>query len=308
MDEIDIAAAMALLEGRRPRAVLIAGPTASGKSALALALAERLGGTIVNADSMQIYRDLKVLSARPGAAEEGRAPHRLYGVAGIDDDWSVGRWQAALAPVLADIAAQGQVAIVVGGTGLYFRALTEGLVEVPAIPHEIRARVRAINDPAELLARLAVLDPAMAGMLSPSDSARLARALEVVEATGRSLADWQRDEAAPPLVSPAEAVRLVIAPDRATLHARIGRRLEAMVEAGAVEEVRALLDMGLTPPARGPARGILKAIGIRPFAEYLAGMLGLAEAIEQAKAETRQYAKRQETWFRNQMADWHRIW
>jgi tRNA dimethylallyltransferase len=281
--------------------VLIAGPTASGKSALALDLAERIGGTLVNADSMQIYRGLAVLTARPSAAEEARAPHRLYGVAAPGEDWSVGRWLGEATAAIRAVEAAGRVPIVVGGTGLYFHALTEGLAELPAIPSDVRDPIRAEPDLAVLRRRLTERDPAMAARLGPNDRARIARALEVVEATGRSLADWQAAPAALPVAGPGWR-RLVVAPERAALHARIERRFDAMVGQGALDEVGALMALGLTA-----GTGIMKAIGLRPLAAHLAGDLALAEAIARAKAETRQYAKRQETWLRHRMADWERV-
>ncbi|WP_407050372.1 tRNA (adenosine(37)-N6)-dimethylallyltransferase MiaA [Methyloraptor flagellatus] len=283
-------------------AVLIAGPTASGKSGLALALAERLGGTIVNADSMQVYRELRVLSARPSAEDEARAPHRLYGIVGSDDDWSVGHWLAAAGPAIAAIRAEGRLPIVVGGTGLYFNALTRGLVDLPEIPDAIRQHYREAPDLAALHAELMRRDPDLGVRLKPNDRARIARALEVIEATGRSLDAWRRETAGPALVDPAHAVRIVVAPERAVLHDRINRRFDLMIGEGALDEV-----VGLRAAAPRPGYGVTKAIGVAPLSAHLDGALSLDEAIERSKAETRQYAKRQETWFRNQMPDWTRV-
>jgi tRNA dimethylallyltransferase len=286
----------------RPETILIAGPTASGKSALAIRLAREVDGVIINADSMQIYAAAPVLTARPTAEDEAQAPHRLYGVAGADEDWSVGRWLDAARSEIAGAHAAGAVPILVGGTGLYFNALTKGLAEIPAIPAEIRDPLRAEPDLAVLRARLLELDPDAARRLSPNDRARITRALEVVLATGRTLKDWQGEAAEAPAVSLATARAIVIAPDRAELHARIDRRFDLMMEMGALDEVRALLRLGL--PA---GTGVMKAIGVRPLARFLADESPLEEAIEAAKAETRQYAKRQETWFRNQMLGWERL-
>jgi tRNA dimethylallyltransferase len=286
------------------RAVLIAGPTASGKSALALALAEELGGTVINADSMQVYDGLRILSARPTPEEEARVPHRLYGHVPPSERYTVARWLADATAAIAAVRAEGRLPIVVGGTGLYFKALTEGIAAVPPIPDELRARLAAEAEAdgiSALHARLATLDAEAAERLSPNDTTRVLRALEVVEATGRPLADWQREEGAPPVVNVAEARTIVLEPDRAELYARIDRRFDQMVAAGALEETRALLGRGVAPSL--PA---MKAIGIREFAAHLAGTLSLEDAIAKAKMESRRYAKRQGTWFRNQMGDWDR--
>ena len=221
----------------RPVAVLIAGPTASGKSALALELAEALGGTIINADSCQVYRDLRIISARPSAEEEAKVPHRLYGMRPAADPSSVADWLADAAAALAETFAAGRVPVVVGGTGLYLQALTEGLARVPAIPEAIRQfwRERALTHGAEALhADLMRRDPLMAERLRPSDAQRIARALEVIEATGRSLADWQADPPSTPVLEAARCLRLVIEPERSVLHQRIDRRFHLMIEAGAL--------------------------------------------------------------------------
>lgn len=286
------------------RAILIAGPTASGKSALALALAERLAAPVVNADSMQVYRDLRVLSARPSAEEEARAPHRLYGHVGVGELYSVGRWLDDVAGVLEEVSADGAVPILVGGTGLYFKALTEGLSRIPDVPGELRAlwRARAETMPAEALhAELALRDAEMAARLRPSDTQRILRALEVVEGTGRSLAHWQAEKGRP-LLAADDALRLVLAPDRAWLHARINARFEQMLEEGGMEEAIRVAGMGIDESL--PA---WKAIGVRPLSQAASGALALDEAIRRAKTETRRYAKRQETFFRNQFPDWQRV-
>jgi tRNA dimethylallyltransferase len=285
---------------RGERAVLIAGPTASGKSALALALAERHGGTIVNADSMQVYRDLRIITARPTPQDEARVPHRLYGHVDAGATYSVGHWINDVARVLDETKTRGELPILVGGTGLYFKAVTRGLAAVPPIPSPVRAAVRArlaVEGPAALHAELARRDPAGAAALKIGDGVRIVRALEVIEATGRPLAAWHRDGMTP-LVDPARAVKIFLAPDRAELKARIGARFDTMMAEGAREEVRALDARGLDPwqPA-------LKAHGVPWLRRALAGGLPLAEAIEGGKRDTWRYTKRQFTWFRHQLPD-----
>jgi tRNA dimethylallyltransferase len=283
--------------------LLIAGPTASGKSALALRLAERTGGEIVNADALQLYADLQVLSARPTSDEIAKAPHHLFGVADGADGWSVGRWLNAALPILEGIAGRGRRAIVVGGTGLYFRALTKGLADIPAVPASVR---RAAAETYERLGEdvfreaLAARDPAAADRIAPGDRQRLLRAFEVAEATGKSLTDWQAGTAAP--LRPDQWRAVVLEPDREALYARCDARLNAMIEHGALVEVRALVARGLDPLAP-----VMKAVGVRELAAHLAGELTLAEAVAQAQQETRRYAKRQLTWFRNQTPDWPRL-
>lgn len=287
----------------KPSAVLIAGPTASGKSALALALAERVGGVVLNADSMQVYGDLRVLTARPTVAETARVPHGLYGHVDADTDYSVGRWVEDAATAIADARERGLLPIFVGGTGLYFRALTQGLAQVPPIPAAVRAAVRGeaeALDNAALHARLAALDPETAARLGVNDRQRILRALEVMMATGRSLSAWQR-EAPRPVLEPERCARLVLEVDRALLRRRIDARFEGMIEAGALEEVRALAARRLAP-----SRTVLKAHGAPALTRHLAGEISLAEAIAEGQGDTRRYAKRQDTFFRHQMADWHR--
>jgi tRNA isopentenyltransferase (miaA) len=285
----------------KPTAILIAGPTASGKSALALALAEKIGGTIVNADSMQVYRDLRVITARPTPAEEARVPHRLYGHVDAGENYSVGRWCRDVGTVLAEIERQGRVAILVGGTGLYFKALTTGLAAVPPIAAEIRGHVRArmaSEGAAALHGELASLDPITAQRLMVNDRSRIARALEVVLATGRSLSDWHRD-GMPALVDSARAAKIFLTCERKQLVARIEARFAAMLEAGALDEVRALERRQLDPLL--PA---MKAHGVPWLIRHLHGEISLDEAAAGAIMDTRRYAKRQLTWFRNQMTDW----
>ena len=284
-----------------PTAILIAGPTASGKSALALSLAERLGGVIINADSMQVYRDLRIITARPSSADEARAPHRLYGHVDAAENHSVGRWCSDAREALVRAAREGLRPILVGGTGLYFKALTQGLSAVPPTPPEVRAAVRARCDAegaAALHAELSRRDPAMADRLKPGDRMRIARALEVLEATGRSLADWHR-EGMPAVLDPNAAVKVFLAVDRAELHRRIDDRFEAMLAAGALEEVRRLAARGLDPML--PA---MKAQGVPWLRRHLAGEITLGEAAAGAKLDTRRYTKRQATWFRHQMPGW----
>jgi tRNA dimethylallyltransferase len=280
--------------------VLIAGPTASGKSALALELAERAGGTVINADSMQVYRDLRVLTARPAPDEEARVPHRLYGDVDAAVNFSAGAWIADAAKVLEGARAQNRLPIFIGGSGLYFRALTRGLSAVPPIPPEIREAVRARldHDGVEALhAELARRDAVSAERLKPRDRTRIARALEVVEATGRSLTDWHR-EGLPPLLPPGTFAALFLAPEREALYARIDARFDAMLQAGAREEVARLAARGLDPLL--PA---MKAHGVPALIRHLKGEISLEEAATIGKADTRHYAKRQFTWFRHQLPE-----
>lgn len=284
--------------------MLIAGPTASGKSALALELAQATGGVIVNADSMQVYRDLRIITARPTAEEERLAPHRLYGHRDAAENCSVGMWLADASAVLADLSAARRLAIFVGGTGLYFKALTHGLAAVPPTPQAVRDAVRlrletqgieVLHD--ELVAR----DPAMAERLGRRDRARVSRALEVMIATGRSLSDWQRDGLAPPLPQQ-EAVCVFLNPERDLVYARIDARFAAMIEQGALAEVEALAARRLDP-----ALPAMKAHGVPWLIRHLAGEMTLAAAVAAAQADTRHYAKRQFTWFRHQLGHWPQV-
>jgi tRNA dimethylallyltransferase len=278
--------------------ILIAGPTASGKSGLALELAEAFRGTVINADSMQVYRDLSIITARPSPEEEARAPHRLYGHIDAAENYSVGQWYGEVAAAIEATARDSGTAIIVGGTGLYFNALTRGLAVVPAIPAGIRDEVRARlsrEGAATLHAELAGYDPAAAERLQPGDRARVSRALEVVLATGRSLLDWQRENK-PAIVDLAGAVKIFLMPDRDELIRRIDARFDAMIAAGALEEVRALARRGLDPNLP-----VMKAHGVPWLLRHLTGEITLMEAVEHAKLETRQYTKRQATWFRNQL-------
>ncbi|WP_439922588.1 tRNA (adenosine(37)-N6)-dimethylallyltransferase MiaA [Nitrobacter sp. JJSN] len=284
-------------------AVLIAGPTASGKSALALSLAERTGGIIINADSMQVYRDLRVITARPTPDEEARVPHWLYGHVDACVNCSAGMWVGDAAKALEEARAQNRLPIFAGGSGLYFKALTRGLSAVPPIPSEVRDAVRARlerDGPEALHAVLAQRDPVTAERLKPRDRARIARALEVVEATGRSLTDWHRD-GLPPLLPPGRVRAVFLAPDRETLYARIDARFGTMLAAGALEEVAALTERRLDPLL--PA---MKAHGVPALMRHLRGEMSLEQAAEIGRADTRHYAKRQFTWFRHQLPEF--VW
>jgi len=283
-----------------PEIILIAGPTASGKSALAMTLAEKRGGVVINADSMQVYRDLRIITARPSLDDERRVPHRLYGHVDAAENFSVGRWCEEAAAALAVAQRTDRTAILVGGTGLYFSTLTRGLAAVPPIPAEIREQVRArLNSDgvAALHAELKWRDPAAAARLMPGDRARIARALEVVLATGRSLLDWH-DDNKPPGLDAAQAAKVFLMPDRDELLRRIDARFDAMMAAGALDEVRALAARQLDP-----ALPAMKAHGVPWLIRHLAGEITLEHAVEEAKRDTRQYTKRQATWFRNQLPE-----
>ncbi|WP_019906992.1 tRNA (adenosine(37)-N6)-dimethylallyltransferase MiaA [Methylobacterium sp. 77] len=285
-----------------PAAILIAGPTASGKSGLATALARLIDGVVVNTDSMQVYADLRRLSARPSLAEEALAPHRLYGHVDGAVNYSAGHFARDAATLLADL--HGRVPIFVGGTGLYFRALEEGLSELPPVPDEIRAasRARAEQRTTDLLhADLAEIDPAGAAMLRPTDRARIMRALEVFSATGRPISAFHGERIAGPLAGK-RLIKLFLAPERESLRARIDRRFTAMIEEGALDEVAALRERRLDP-----LLPIMRAHGVPALIAHLDGTIPLAEAIQRGQGDTRRYAKRQFTWFRHQMGeDW--VW
>jgi tRNA dimethylallyltransferase len=287
----------------QPNAILIAGPTASGKSALALDLAERLNGVVINVDSMQVYRDLRIITARPTPDEEAQAAHRLYGHVDAGENYSVGRWLADARGVLAEARKAGRMPILVGGTGLYFKALTAGLAAIPLIDPGIREglRARLQTEGVEALhAHLQRRDPESAARIMLRDQSRILRALEVVEATGRTMSDWHR-EGLPPLIAPDRAIKLFLAPERNELKRRIERRFDLMLEAGALDEVTALDARNL--PEHLP---VMKAHGVPWLRKYLRGEISLEAAAEGGKMDTRRYAKRQVTWFRNQMPDW--IW
>ncbi|EHJ98495.1 MULTISPECIES: tRNA (adenosine(37)-N6)-dimethylallyltransferase MiaA [Rhizobium/Agrobacterium group] len=286
-------------------AILITGPTASGKSALALRMARERNGVVINADSMQVYDTLRVLTARPSEEEMAGVPHLLYGHVPASSSYSTGEWLRDISALLVDLCRQQRFPVIVGGTGLYFKALTGGLSDMPAIPDDIRERLRArlIEEGSTVLhAELSQCDPLMAQGLQPGDGQRIVRALEVMEATGKSIMEFQK-ASGPMIVDPDRAEKFVVLPERPVLHDRINRRFETMMESGAVEEVKALLALNLAPDATA-----MKAIGVSQIADMLAGGMSEAEVIEKSAAATRQYAKRQMTWFRNQMGpDWARI-
>ncbi len=281
----------------RPEAILIAGPTAGGKSALALEMARRTGGVIINADSMQVYSSLNVLTARPSATELSEQEHRLYGHIAPDATWSVALWLAQARAEFEALRQQGRTAIFTGGTGLYFKALDEGISAMPEPDPQVRAywRAVALEDPERLHGELAKRDPQGAAKLVPADRQRLVRALEVFDSTGTPIGTHQALGGRTALLAGVHVERYLVEPERTVLHARIGRRFDAMVEAGALDEVRDLLALGLDP-----AMPVMKAIGVPHLAAHLKGHFTLDEAIEAAKAATRQYAKRQSTWFRHQ--------
>ncbi len=279
--------------------ILIAGPTASGKSALALALAEKLNGCIINADSMQVYDTLDVLTARPPSEDLRRAPHHLYGHVPVTAPYSVGQWQAAAMAEINAAQARGERPIVVGGTGLYFKSLTDGLVDIPDIPDAVRVALRArleADGLAALYEELQKVDAALAARIPAADKQRILRGLEVHQATGRALSDWQKQTPTAPL---AAYNGLLLMPERAWLYQRCDSRFEAMLAAGAIGEVEHL--WALNPPSDATA---MKALGVSEIIAMLTGEIDRETAIAQAQQATRRYAKRQMTWFRNQMADW----
>jgi tRNA dimethylallyltransferase len=286
--------------GDGSKAVLIAGPTASGKSALALELAQETGGVIINADSMQVYRDLRIITARPTPEDEARVPHRLYGHIDAAVNFSAGAWLVEASAALTQAHARKLLPIFVGGSGLYFKALTRGLSAVPPVPFEIRENVRAKleRDGVEALhAELAQRDPHSAARLKTRDRTRIARALEVIEATGRSLNDWHRD-GVPPLLPSGTFAALFLSPDRDQLYAQIDARFDAMLKSGALAEVAGLAARHLDPLL--PA---MKAHGVPALIRHLRGEITLEEAAMLGRTATRQYAKRQFTWFRHQLPD-----
>lgn len=287
------------------QAILLAGPTASGKSALALELAERLSGIIVNADSMQVYRDLRVLTARPRMEDLRRAPHGLYGHVDGAINFSAARWREDVSRVLTEAQRTGLLPIIVGGTGLYFKTLERGLANIPLVPEDVRQAVRKAAeglDTQALHRRLAAVDALTAARLRPTDRHRILRALEVEQATGRPLALWQEDIHSTPLVEAERCIRLFIVPDRSQLYEKINRRFDAMIAAGALEEVAELASRGLDPTLP-----VMRAHGVPGLLAVLKGQMDLERAVEDAKGDTRHYAKRQFTWFRHQMPGWEAV-
>lgn len=285
-----------------PSVILIAGPTASGKSRLALETALTTGAVILNADSQQLYADLNILSARPSAQDEAMAEHRLYGVADAADAWSVGRWTRTVLPELAALEREGRPALLVGGTGLYFLSLTRGLADIPHVLPEVRDRIQARYDADGETAfrrRLAEIDPASETAIAPGDRQRLIRALSVHDQTGRTLSAFKADTR--PLIAPDRWTGRVVEPPRDRLYAACDRRVDVMIQTGALDEVRTLLDRRLDP-----ALPAMKAVGVRELGAHLAGDMTLDAAVAAMKQATRNYAKRQLTWFRNQTPDWPR--
>ena len=298
---INVATRMDMSGSSPIRAVLLAGPTASGKSALALRIAEEWGGSIVNADSMQVYADLREVTARPSEADEQRVPHRLYGHVNGANAYSVGAWLRDMQPLIE--GAEGPL-VIVGGTGLYFTALTEGLAEVPPTADDVRARwrVEARDQPSERLWReLYARDPRSAEVLAPTDRQRIVRSLEVLESTGRPIADWPQAQPLLPFGSP--VVPIILMPERDVLRSRIEQRFTGIVDGDGVAEVEALLkrDLDVDLP-------VMRAIGVREIAAMLRGEIDRERAVELAVTATRQYAKRQRTWFRNRFGhEWRRV-
>ncbi|MEC8457759.1 MAG: tRNA (adenosine(37)-N6)-dimethylallyltransferase MiaA, partial [Pseudomonadota bacterium] len=276
-----------------PLVTLIAGPTASGKSALALKMARETGAVIINADSQQLYADLRILTARPSPEDEAQAEHRLYGVADAAEAWSVGKWSRAALAILAELRAENRPAILVGGTGLYFTALTRGLADIPPVASAVRDQVEAdflVQGEALFRTRLAEIDPAAAQAIEAGDRQRLVRAMSVHAATGRPLTAWRAETR--PLLEPGSWTGLVIEPDRKVLYADCDRRADLMVENGALDEVRRLVARDLSP-----ALPAMKAVGVRELAAYVSGALDREAAVAALKQATRNYAKRQLTWF-----------
>ena len=283
-------------------AVLIAGPTASGKSAAAMALAERIGGVIVNTDSMQVYRELRVLTARPSPEDEARVPHLNYGHVPVAERYSAGRFEDDALRALAEAKRIGRTPVFVGGTGLYFEVLERGIAPIPEIPTDVqaanRARLKEIGKLA-FYAEFATKDPETASRLGARDSQRVLRAADVLAATGRPLLHWQEREGRAALRA-YKQLRFVIAPEREELYRRTDDRFDQMMKLGALEEAATLKDLDSTLPAA-------RALGVQQFLRHLAGEISLEDAVEDAKRETRRYAKRQLTWFRNRMDDWRWI-
>ncbi len=290
------------------RALFIAGPTASGKSALSLRLAEDLNGVIINSDSMQVYRDLRVITARPGKEEEAQAPHRLYGFLDGAEVCSAAFWAERAVAEIEAAWQGGQTPIIIGGTGMYFKVLLDGIATIPDIPHDIRQmiRTRCAEEGSEMLhGELVAVDAATAERLAPGDSQRICRALEVYHATGKPISMWQADTKPGPMKpcdDRGQVVKLVLDPPREVLYERCDRRFDAMLEQGALDEVRTLMARGLDR-----SLPVMRSLGVPQLIAYLDGSLLFDEAREDAKMQTRRFAKRQLTWFRNQFFSWQRL-
>jgi len=283
-----------------PHALFIAGPTASGKSAFALAAAKQLNGTIINADSMQVYDTLRVVTARPSAAEMEAMPHCLYGHVAAGAAYSVGQWQGDALEAIAQAQQAGRLPIIIGGTGLYFKSLSDGLVDIPDIPDDVRQSLRAAmarNGAAHMHTLLAACDSALAARVNRNDGQRILRGLEVFQATGQKLSVWQQQKTKVPLTYP--VLNVLLMPQRDWLYARCNQRFEQMIEAGAMAEIEALQALDLAPDTP-----VMKALGVPELMGHLLGQLSLEEAVSIAQQQTRRYAKRQMTWFRNQMISW----
>lgn len=281
--------------------LVIAGPTASGKSQLALEIAGRVDATLINADSMQVYRELRILTARPSVEDEAKAPHALYGVMSAAEPCSAGHWSRLAKEAIDAARAAGRMPILVGGTGLYLKAATEGLDEIPDVPGDVRQGVRALHQKLGQEAFFELLrskDSVMAERLSPTDPQRTVRAMEVLEATGRSLSEWQKQSSGVPIAEPRRVIQMD--PERDALYEACDRRVPKMLEEGALQEVADLVELGLDP-----ALPAMKALGVQPIARHLSGEFDLAEAIRQTQQATRNYAKRQLTWFRGQLKPDH---
>jgi len=295
-----------------PEFILIAGPTASGKSAYAINLARQYNGLIINTDSMQVYRQLRIITARPDEQEVQQCPHLLYGHMDGREPYSVALWLNEAEQALELARKEGKTPIFVGGTGLYFKGLTEGLSPVPVLDPQIRQKWRNYmsseisddsHDARSLHRELVKRDPVAAEQLRASDHQRLIRALEVIDSTGKSILEWQALNKGQALITGDRVQKVLLMPERSQLHGRINARFDKMVATGALEEVNLLLDQGV-----GSSMPIMKAIGVPQFAKFLSGEISSDEAVARAKAATRQYAKRQSTWFNNQFGkDWRRI-
>lgn len=290
---------------RLKTAILIAGPTASGKSAVAMDVAERLNGVVINADAMQLYAELDMLTSRPSRTDEARVLHRLFGCVPASDAWSAGRWLEAAGAEISATWQAGKVPVIAGGTGLYFKVLEEGLSPIPAVPGDVRDhwRERLQREGATVLhSELVRTAPADAARIKPADGQRVVRALEVMDATGKTLAEHFATARQTSVLAKADTRRVALTPPREELYKSCDQRFEAMLEGGAMDEVERLVALDLAPDL--PA---MKAIGVPALAAYLAGEVALEDAIALAQKQTRNYAKRQMTWIRNQMADWPKV-